>query len=251
MFKIRGLLLIAQILLLLSGALGCVGTSSEGDVTSVRRGNVTSPNRNSGTKPSEPVFDPTTNPKLLEAVEKLNVEEVRNLLAKKGDPNFKNSDGAGLIHIAVGKMASKAPGEKDPSKEIIELILNNGGDVNLQDKEGNTALHLLVSRSEGTQGNFQKLAELLIQKVGRGNINIKNNQGQTPIFLAVQHDYSYQSIIVKDMLKFGANPDVAIADGKTTAHAVVTAELKAKGVEQWLQYWNFKVSDDWQIMPII
>ena len=60
--------------------------------------------------------------------------------------------------------------------EILELLLTNAADVNLQDGQGFTALHISVAQ------NYCDCTKLLI--ANGANVNAVNNAGQTPFELA-------------------------------------------------------------------
>ncbi|KAL4498406.1 hypothetical protein ABPG72_013212 [Tetrahymena utriculariae] len=78
------------------------------------------------------------------------------------------------LHIAVTKM----------DIEIVNQILNRGGDTNSRDFEGNTPLHLIFSIFRKDQKKAASIIELLIQK--GANCNIKNFDNWSPLHLAVK-----------------------------------------------------------------
>ena len=58
-------------------------------------------------------------------------------------------------------------------KQIAELLINEGADVNLSDDNGTTPLHFTALMAD------KRMAELLIAK--GANINTKNDDGETPL----------------------------------------------------------------------
>ncbi|KAL4448717.1 hypothetical protein ABPG74_012806 [Tetrahymena malaccensis] len=78
------------------------------------------------------------------------------------------------LHIAVTKM----------DIEIVNQILNKGGDANSRDFEGNTPLHLIFSIFRKDQRKAASIIELLIQK--GADCNIKNFDNWSPLHLAVK-----------------------------------------------------------------
>jgi ankyrin repeat protein len=65
------------------------------------------------------------------------------------------------------------------NKEIIEFLLENS-DINLQDKEGNTALMLVINNP------IKRIVKRLL-KCTNINVNIKNNDGDTAIMLLINN----------------------------------------------------------------
>ena len=63
---------------------------------------------------------------------------------------------------------------------VVQLLLENGADVNLQNKSGKTALHLIKWWSDESN----QILELLLQ--AGANANAKNNDGQTAFHWAAQ-----------------------------------------------------------------
>ncbi len=82
----------------------------------------------------------------------------------------------------------------------VALLLQYGEDPNIQDSQGNAALHFV----EGTQ---QDTIDLLLSH--HANIELKNNAGQTPLAKAY-HDKDMK--LFTYLLKKGASPDVVIGD---------------------------------------
>jgi ankyrin repeat protein len=56
--------------------------------------------------------------------------------------------------------------------EIIQILVENKADVNIRDKDGNTALHLAVKRQSGDLGK--------ILMMHNANPNLENESNQTP-----------------------------------------------------------------------
>lgn len=63
---------------------------------------------------------------------------------------------------------------------VVEFVLGCGGDVSLQDVEGDTPLH------DAARLGHTKVAELLLAKGAK--VNVKNNVGETPLTLAKKLD---------------------------------------------------------------
>ena len=67
---------------------------------------------------------------LLQALNRVDLEGIKDLLAKGADVNAKDDDGGTPLLIAVTL----------GNKEIAELLIANGADVNVKDKHGGTPL---------------------------------------------------------------------------------------------------------------
>ena len=61
-------------------------------------------------------------------------------------------------------------------KQILELLLTNAADVNVQDNQGFSALHISAEQ------NYCDCAQLLI--ANEANVNAVNKAGETPLSLA-------------------------------------------------------------------
>jgi ankyrin repeat protein len=105
--------------------------------------------------------------------------------------------------------------------EMIEFLLENGADIHLQDKDGNTALFFSVRKG--------KCVELLLRR--GADPNIKNNQGRTPLFTNTISKEVYDLLI-----EYGANYEVKDNQGCTPLHTPirnkeVVLDLIEKGLD--------------------
>lgn len=71
---------------------------------------------------------------------------------------------------------------KNGHKEVVEMLINAGADIDKQDTYGNTAL--LQAAYKG----YKEIVELLLEK--GADVNIKSNGSDTALLMAVQEDYS-------------------------------------------------------------
>ena len=98
---------------------------------------------------------------------------------------------------------------KSASNENFELILyilkQHTCCFKCQDKNGNTALHLLVTKYNSTSEIKNEIDELLSNTDSSEFLNIKNNQGQTPILLAVMND---ENELAEKLEKAGADGSI-------------------------------------------
>jgi hypothetical protein len=85
---------------------------------------------------------------------------------------------------------------KNAQDKIIEALIKKGADVNLQDAEGNTALHKLV----GVLNNKTEPALVSLLK-GNPNIKLKNKTGQSALDLAKIVNSQAVAILAKYNIK--------------------------------------------------
>lgn len=67
------------------------------------------------------------------------------------------------------------------NKKYIEILINEGANVNSKNKEGNTPLHLACLSNNPKQDHSTKIEELLLEK--GADINAQNNKLETPLML--------------------------------------------------------------------
>jgi ankyrin repeat protein len=166
---------------------------------------------------------------LLQAIKAGNIEAVKQHLEAGTDVNASDNLGRTALHKASGWQGQR---------EIVELLISNGADVNAKRSDGAIPLHYAVyynrmenaeillsngadlNAKDGDQNGAtplheaawrsrKEIVDLLISK--GADVNDKDNEGQTPLDLAVQHKSSEN---IKLLRKHG---------GKTAE------ELKAEG----------------------
>ncbi len=109
--------------------------------------------------------------------------------------------------------------------EMVKILLNKGADVNAQDKDGNTLLHLL------NRENLE-IAKLLIKHGFK--INKKNNKGETPLFTIVR---SGNKKLIEFLILSGADPFIKNNKGFSTYDIV---KLSYPKVVNLLRRHNFE-----------
>ena len=96
------------------------------------------------------------------------------------DINAKNKCGFSPLHFAVN----------NNNVEIVRLLIKKKANVNAQNADGNTPLHLVVV----SQCLINKAIVVLLLSCEGININIKNNMKQTPLDIA-QQDTEIESLL--------------------------------------------------------
>ena len=133
---------------------------------------------------------PTTDT-LMKAIEKSNLAEVQKIV-KQINVNEKNADGEIPVLQAV----------KKGNVEILQALIDAGAKCDVQDKDGNTPLHLAISAEKD---------DIIILFLSKENVlDIKNASDKTPLDVAEDtQNYalltkiSYGKGILEDVIKYG------------------------------------------------
>lgn len=89
---------------------------------------------------------------------------------------------------------------------VVELLLQHSAVANLQDHEGNTALHCALT---------METAEILLRSAFKTNPNIPNRRGQTPLHVAAANG---NVGIVDLLIRSGCQQDIVDDQGQTAFH---------------------------------
>lgn len=120
------------------------------------------------------------------------------LLPNKQLVDLKNADGDTPFLYAAGK-----------SLEICEVLLKAGADPLVTNASGETALHIAVRSGKKDIASFLSANKQLIE--------LKNNEGKTPLLLAVELSLEIYEVL----LKAGADPITTTTSGDTILHIAV------------------------------
>jgi cytohesin len=121
-------------------------------------------------------------------------EAVQSLIEAGAYIDAKNEKGRTALHFAAML----------DYRDILELLLDKGADVNAKDEEhGYTALHHAARLGK------RNAAEMLIAK--GANINAKDKQGHTPLYVAVNNEYKIAELLIEK----GADSSIRTESGQT------------------------------------
>ncbi len=101
------------------------------------------------------------------------------ILIKKGiNKDNQNNNGMSALMHFVGELLLEA----------VQLLIENGAQINLEDSTGNNALHyLFLSKEFVTLHSVEHYAEICKELIEAGIcINKQNNKGKTPLMLLVK-----------------------------------------------------------------
>ncbi|WP_039458460.1 ankyrin repeat domain-containing protein [Candidatus Jidaibacter acanthamoebae] len=130
--------------------------------------------------------------------------------------------------------------------DLAEYVINKGADLNSQDSEGNTPLHILMKNNEIDIDKRLELANLLIEK--GVNVNAQNNKGDTPLHVLVRcKEISYpDKKKVAEFLIIDCNAEVDIFNklGSTPYSMCPASSLSNDIIEAFLIVYERKLEEE-------
>jgi len=121
----------------------------------------------------------------------------------------------GVFHLA-SQIWCKDKEVLEQIPHLIRRLRERGGDPNATNRAGETALHLLVGRSNTPKDACESILRALVE-VG-ANLEARDNEGRTPFFrLASSHSSNF-SYSWDTMLSVGAKLDTVDFKGRTLFH---------------------------------
>ena len=101
--------------------------------------------------------------------------------------------------------------------DITKVLINNGANPNIQNVDGNTPLHVAA--------HYADTSIVLFLHINKGDVTIRNTKGETPLHIAA---HQKRADIVKILLDAGADSNARTNKGLTPLYyAVETNDLKA------------------------
>lgn len=131
--------------------------------------------------------------------------------------------------------------------EMVQLLIDIGADVNIQDKDNFTPLHSII---DGNQNNWFECIELLLKN--RANVNTKHcwqesGYQETPLITAVRNEVYIE--VIKLLLKNGADVNIVDSDGDKAINYAYDHNLNdvIKLLEEYGAKYDGKITNEEQI----
>ena len=123
------------------------------------------------------------------------VQTVQAIIQHGADVNAANNQGQTALWFAC----------IDGQDSFVTILIDTGADPSIADKYGDLCLHAAIHGQCSTE-SIQKITE------HGAHVNAVNNDGATPLSLACSQG---QAESVALLLRLGADPNIADADGET------------------------------------
>ncbi|SUW07943.1 ankyrin repeat-containing protein [Brachyspira pilosicoli] len=109
------------------------------------------------------------------------IESMKTLISLGANIDNTNSYFQTSLHYILDINANK-------KTESVKILLDNNANINLQETNGNTPLHLAIINARKSQ-EYSKIIDMLLAK--NANVNITNNNNETALNIAVKNnDYN-------------------------------------------------------------
>ncbi len=151
---------------------------------------------------NQPVFKASN---IFDAIKNGNIADVKELIDK--DPVLVKDEYTGKSYNSCNNTYIWTPLHEAvyyDQREIVELLISKGADVNTKDNKGKTPLHYAV------ENGHKELVELFISK--GADVNARDNKGKTPLHYAVENGHKE---LVELFISKGANVNLKDNEGKT------------------------------------
>lgn len=131
---------------------------------------------------------------------------VKVLLKNKANLHIKSNE--------FGKATALTYAILGDETNIVELLLNQGFNIEEKDADGQTPLHIAVG-SKGYIRHRSALYHMIIFLLKKGaNVNATDKKGQTPLINYMCRNKDLSIDIFMHLMKYGANPSIKDKDGK-------------------------------------
>lgn len=154
-----------------------------------------------------------------------NIEAIKKAIENGVDVNAKNALTPLTLTFRYGRYNQKQIQSDflrySKIRKMVEILIDNGADVNMTDKSGN--IPLLAAMTNGfwyyppEKATIQEYKEIIKILINNGaDVNVKPEAGNTPLHWAVFDSRSFNnSDIIELLLKYGARVNVENDEGET------------------------------------
>lgn len=146
---------------------------------------------------------------------------IKILLKNRANPNLIDNSGRSAINLFLGKRDYQMSEEK--AVQIVELLLQYNADPNIgKNTDGDTSLIISCYRK------YYSITKMLLDH--KANPNDKNREGNTPLMVACHNSKNGDmKEFVNLLLKYGADPELKDAKGKTALQIIMDNENDYSG----------------------
>lgn len=193
-------------------------------------------------------IDPWYTDMMFEALYHNNLDILKLLKANGADFNIKSERGRTMLNVAIEnlpsfsdiartmralvlggydreperlaytqkKMLDEAEANVQEAFKFVQFLFDNGADIKLPDKDGDTPLYLLIKKVDlgHVENEYKKILEKFLQR--GADVNAKNKYGQTPLHAAAS---TGDKIAIEFLVKHSADINAVTENKWTPLHS--------------------------------